>query len=266
MAKDKKTEKDKWLEQWRKEHNKSVEYAKVEYFVKAIEEYVEKCAVTLKGIKGAIAPILRQYTITAIEGVTPDYENMADYEFFLDGIAKFYRDNYNSKEPKALWMEGGTGGYAVRMYLKYDPNDTAMPTLKEFQNIGDGGNAPFRETGAYSNDFFVKMDNKGMTITQRDANTTANTNSFGFNGPIQQNNSNMLNWMWDDKYENGADQLWQDQKAGKIDYNGLNDGLKKIVNSYQQDNMQSSTKYLKDSFSRNSVPMNIDYVEIPRTY
>ena len=248
MAKEKKTEKDEWLEQWRKEHKtKSPEYVKVEYFMKAIEEYVEKCTVTLKGIRGAIESLMKQY---AVEGTSDE----ANFDWYIDHMARFYRDNYNGKEAKDTSLYDLNAG--ARMRMLYNPDETAMPTHKEFRDLGTPSEA--------QDDFIIKIDKDGMTVTARTGNVQ--TNTFAFNGPIQQNNRNMLDWMWDDKYDNGVDALWQDQKAGKISYNELNTGLKNKVNDYQRDNMGGSTKYLTNQWKNNGVPMEITHVKIPKSY
>ena len=61
------------------------------YLLKAIEEYVEKCSVTLKQIRKDIEPIIKELA-----------ETDEEYEYMMDTIPHFYRDFYNAKEEHLL--------------------------------------------------------------------------------------------------------------------------------------------------------------------
>ena len=218
--------------------------------IKAIEEYTIKCSVTLKSVRGALETLLegwvRQIRVGTGEG--EPIEN--SYEQFLDVVSRFYRDNFNSKNPVDQTVSIGNG-LSIRL-LKV-PDEASMPSHREF-----------RDAVRNSDDFLVKIDNQGLSVTRNSGG--ADQRSVSFNGPIQAQRNGVIKTMWDNKFDNGAEKTWQSMKDGKISRKECNAQIRKIIEKTQMSEMSGGTKYLSNTWKRNKVPLEIRHTEIKKSH
>ena len=207
----------------------------------SIEEKLEiiKCHVSLKSVKDALGPLLEGWVA---ESEYPD----GSYEQFMDLVSRFYRDNFNSKKPVDQTVSFGNG---ISMRMIKMPDEASMPSHKEF-----------RDTVKNSDDFLLKIDDKGLSVTRNKGG--ANQRSAGFNGPIHVQRDGVIKTMWDNKFDNGAEKVWQSMKNGEISRKECNTQIRKIIENTQKSEMTGGTKYLSNAWSRNNVPLEIRHASI----
>lgn len=227
--------------------------SKIKSNTTSLDEKMEiiKCSVTLKGIKGDLAPLLEEWTEYIKMGKGEGEPEETNYEWFMDNVARFYRDNYNGEEPVEMTLEhNGTG---LSLKLTYDPTRTSFPTDLDYKAMVDN-----------DNDFMCKIDDEGLSVTRRSGNIDPNNPRIRSQpamlyGEIDRD-------MWAGKHENGAETTWTQMKSGLITREEGEQKLQQIRNKEVKSHMSSYVRQLNGMRQRGNVPLQLKHTKIKKNY
>lgn len=211
----------------------------------------EKCTIALKDVKELIAPILNQIGIKV-----PSDEADGSYDFVMDTIARFYRDNYNtggdtfSSESITKETHSFKGNTEFTMSLRNQAKyGNALPSELDMQD-------------QINNNHYlaVKVKNGGITISVLDGKGTKNM-ARESRKAVRERDERLASRFWDSKK---ADEIWENHKRGKTTQQERDLQLRKHYTSLVNHKME--TRNLNYTLKKNRVPISTYYVDVPNSY
>ena len=97
------------------------------YLLKVIEDYIEKCAVTLKSVRSEIEPLIKELA-----------DSDEEYEYMMDVIPYFYRDYFNADKEHLIMTNNN---------------------FEEWENVGDEGSVSPNEEMVRNKDVLFAIHN-----------------------------------------------------------------------------------------------------------
>ena len=197
--------------------------------LQTIGDYVEKCSVTLKGIKKNIEPLVKSLTDTQEE-----------YELLMEELPRFYRDRYNlDHETQWLW------DYHDKVYMEEngDAHSVRVPYSAVREGIdGDGillsihnhpnscsfqSPADYRQQAQINTKYNISIANDGIIITK---------NENGYRSryvDVERTTFKTINGIIQDFRDTPvAQKIYKDFQDGKLDEETAEEKLNKEMSDY----------------------------------
>ncbi len=263
--------------------------------LKSIELEVQKCGVSLKKVREAVTPLIKQLmpkesleSQFGEEWTDEDYEE--DVRWITDRIAYCYREWYNSKELKMYGfnadgsrniptVNGETGDYDLEFVSGRGWEDSPFADHKEwasmvmpqlfirtsFNSKGQEGMVmPTRRDLEYqakvTYPFMVKLNKKGLTLTH--INGEVDTNSINFQAPLMNRADKMFSESWRDKANNGISDIVADRKAKKITNEQAQAKIRDALINQANGWADKESKNLTKDYANVGIPIETYYVPI----
>ena len=231
--------------------------------LKIMGEYVEKCSVTLKGVRQQISPIIKNITDTEEE-----------YNILMEVIPKFYRDNWNNPKEHLL-MQGNNGDI-----FENEGTEGSVSTPHEAVNesmrnglILSIHNHPLDSTayqslGDYVTQCVGTREKYGITISKKDGVVISKLTNNQVSRNKLSNTYNKLFKKIGDNFDKDKEaeiqSLKDDCDANKITSKQLNKKYNEMFHGYISENIHGYVNNLDASFSNNNVPVKVYHAPIKR--
>ena len=241
---------------------------------------IQKCHVSLKQVRTAITPVIEGFLRNVnygerIEDWTED-DFQAEMEWYIDKIARFYRDNATKKESRMLvhradgslrYPNGSNNGYPIEgrdgtanlrgeggLFLRnsYRANGTegmVMPTRRDLEYQINN-----------SLEISAKVNNKGLTLTH--VNGNVNTNGANFQGIMSARASGLQSRAWANKRNNGIQKIVNDRNDKKISNSETQRRLKKALINQANTDAERESRNLSRDFANANIPIESVYVQV----
>lgn len=229
-----------------------------DYIIKAIEEYLQKCSVTLKQVRAAIEP-----TINELVG-----NNRLVKEILLDEIPRFYRDNYNRKWEKSLVYDSDMIGYendGDESKVGISPEARRIGTHEglflSFHNHPDGSaefsGDDFLFMAGYKTEYNVCVSKGTIAITK----TRLKPSDMDTLRDIDNNLCGLYTLeLIAGSNDNGLFEVRKDYGNGKITESEYQENLKKIISDSMDKNFEKNIKTYGNAFK--NAGLDIEYYGI----
>ena len=238
---------------------------RLKYIIRAIEEDIAKCSVTLKQIRADIEPTIKALT-----------DNHEEYELLMDVIPHFYRDRYN--------LDHETYDYNGTVYANKGNDrmvqvpDEAREIAREEGTLLGIHNHPdatcFQSPGDYG--AMTSLRQKYSVTVAEDGIMISKDNTAGDIIANPQGMYYVANQWLDDNIIEGYlkkspeyKQNLNDMREGTISIDEANTRLNKQMNDYITENIPEMTKSMEDHFHNNvsyTHDMSLTYIPVTRTY
>lgn len=231
--------------------------------LKVMDEYVEKCIVTLKSIRQQISPILKDITDTEEE-----------YNILMDIIPKFYRDNWNNPKEHLL-MQGNNGDI-----FENEGTEGSVSTPREAVNESmrnglvlsihnhPSDSTAYQSLGDYVTQCVGTREKYGITISKKDGVVISKLTNKQVSRNKLSNTYNKLFKKIGDNFDKDKEveiqSLKDDCDANKITSKQLNKKYNEMFHGYISENIHGYVDNLDTSFSNNNVPVRVYHAPIKR--
>lgn len=241
---------------------------KLKYIIRAIEEDIAKCSVTLKQIRKDIEPVIKSITDTPEE-----------YDLLMDVIPHFYRDRYNLDHETLQIYD-----YQGNVY-ENKGNDKSVQVPDEVRDIAreDGTllgihNHPEATCFQSPGDFgaMTSLRQKYSVTVAEDGIMISKDNTAGEIIPNPQGMYYVANQWIDDNIVEGYimktpeyKQNLNGMRDGTIGIDEANRNLNVQMNNYITENIPDLTKSMEDYFHNNisyTHDISMTYIPVTRTY
>ena len=241
---------------------------RLKYIIRAIEEDIAKCSVTLKQIRADIEPTIKALT-----------DNPEEYELLMDVIPHFYRDRYNlDHETLQIYDYNGTVYENKGNDRMVQVPDEAREIAREEGTLLGIHNHPdatcFQSPGDYG--AMTSLRQKYSVTVAEDGIMISKDNTAGDIIANPQGMYYVANQWLDDNIIEGYlkkspeyKQNLNDMREGTISIDEANTRLNKQMNDYITENIPEMTKSMEDHFHNNvsyTHDMSLTYIPVTRTY
>ena len=238
----------------------------MKYFLKAVEEYVEKCSVTLKQIRKDIEPVIREIA-----------DSEEDYEYLMETVPRFYRDYYNADKEHLLmtnnsfeeWRNSGNGNSVAPNEEMVNNKDVLFsihnhPNGYCFQSDGDWYVNAYGRTK-----YMLSVAKDGiMIVKDNDRNHIPNPNG------VRSLALDWVNGVIDKNLSSERTKIAFDLMLGEISTEEANSQMTKVLDKYVGDNnlygsLEHDFRESNKEYATNTEythDYRIDYVPITKSH
>lgn len=233
-----------------------------ETLFKAIEDYVIKCEISLKKIREAISPTIKEIT-----------DSEEEYNILMENIPRYFQKHYKLKHETILLQD-----YDGKQYADENGERNTVQTPQEVKDIDEGllfsfHNHPNDCCFQSLNDFLHIYDygiKYGMSVAKDGIFISKNVepkNYFSTMTKLRINNAytNYMNGVIKAVKKHRKEeyaQLKKDFNEGLIDSESADKKLTQFVLDYLTENSPRESKKLTNRFEKNDVPISTNYIPI----
>lgn len=232
---------------------------KYEHIIKAVEDYLRKCTVTLKEV--------RSHIIGLVESIATTPE---DVEPLIDTITHFYRDTYNKPKEYLICRDYNGNEWFNESDDVYNAVEVPEEAYEEGQKNGlmfsihnhpDGSAFPSPDDSAINveqnEEYSIIVGKKEITITKQDTNPD---DAYIVEDVGRRHYFKHFNIMREANYD-GIRNITDKISSGKIPVDEGQKELNKKVNKYVKENMGEMVNDLNKMYKGNGVDITVSYVQ-----